>query len=232
MTQPISAYLTDLARKLIARGLTEGVLLGDWSFQVGSGGYNPLDPTDVLDVDPSLQALLAPIGSPRPLGRVRDSGVGASASLTAENGVIQIDGLLAIPDAVSNRYLTIAGAVSANLNGTWPIRQWLSSTSVAINAPLVTDADAGPLTWELRDLVTFKPNPSASDFHARLSETEEPGVEVAEIAIFCRVLLVPAVTVYPLPVPVGTRILFANAHFTPFIKDTNMVANFHVCVQV
>ena len=232
MVKPISAYLTDEARKLIARGLTEGMLLGDWSFQVGSGGYSPLDPTDVLEVDPALQALLSPVGTRRPLGRIRSSGIAASASLTAEAGVVQIDGLVDIPNAISNRYLTIVGAANDSLNGTWSIRQWLSPTSVLINAPLATEADAGPLVWDFRDLVTFKPNPYAVDFHGRLSDAELSGAEIAEIGIFCRLLTVPAYPIYPLPMPVGTLLLFANSHFPPIIKDPDMVANFHVCVQV
>jgi hypothetical protein len=76
------------------------------------------------------------------------------------------------------------------------------------------------------------PNDSAVDFHARLAEADAVGFEIAEVAIFCRVLKVPSVPVFPIPVPLGSQLLFANSHFPPFVKDTNMVANFHICVQV
>jgi hypothetical protein len=228
----ISAYLTNEARKLIARGLTEGFLLGDWSFQVGSGGYNPLDPTQAIEVDPEAQTLLSPIGVVKPLGNIISFGSGASAVLTSEEGVVQIDGLSSMPVGISNRYLSISGAASDNLNGTWSIRQWLSPTSVTINAPLVTESEPGPLSWGLREFCTLMPNDSAVDFRARLVEADAVGFEIAEVAIFCRVLKVPSVPVFPIPVPLGSQILFANSHFPPFVKDTNMVANFHICVQV
>ena len=228
----ISAYLTNEARRLITRGLTEGFILGDWSYQVGSGGYDPLDPTQALDVDPAAQALLLPIGTTQPLGNVISTGTGASASLTAEPGVVQIDGLTSITSAVSKRYLSLTGAASTNLNGTWSIRQWLSASSVTVNAPLVTAADAGPLNWEFREFGTLMPNDSAADFHCRLTEPEAAGLEIAEVGIFCRLLKAPEFPAFPLPVPLGAQILFANSHFPPFVKDASMVANLHICVQV
>lgn len=232
MIASLSAYLTDLGRKLIARGLTEGVLLGDWSFQVGSDGYDPMDPTQVLEVDPSLQALLSPIGPRLPLGLVIGNGGGASASLTSEPGVIQINGLSGIPNAVTGKYLSIYGSADPNLNGTWAIRGWIDATSVTINMPLVTAPSAGPLTWEYRKACLFKPNDSACDFHGRLTEAQAVGTEIAEVGIFCRVLIAPTSPSFPLPIGVGQQLLFANSHFPPVTKDANTVINFHVCVQV
>lgn len=227
----LSAYLTDMGRRLIARGPTEGLVLGDWSFQVGSGGFDPLIPTNVIEVDPSLQALLAPIGSQKPLGFLVDSGAGASVTFLGSD-TLQIDGLVAIPNAVTDKHLTISGAADPNLNGTWPIIGWLSPTSVTISNPLVTISDPGPLNWQLRRSCLIKPNPSAADFHARLVEAEAVGQQLGEVGIFCRLLKAPASPIFPLPISVGQQVLFASSHFPPISKDGMMVVNFHVCVQV
>lgn len=226
--QSISAVLTDAARHIIARSLAEGITLGDWSFQVGTGGFNLLDPTLAEPVDSSLQNLLAPVGTEMPLGRSLLSGGAASAALTAEPGVIQIDGLSAIPLSAVTKWLTISGAGSPTLNGSWVVRQVLSATSVLVNAPLVTAPDAGPLSWELRESVTLRPNSSAVCFHGRLPETSAAdGLELGEVAIYCRVLRAPAD-----PSLEGSSYLFANSHHPAMAKNSQMSVNYYVCVQI
>jgi hypothetical protein len=226
--QSISAMLTDRARELVARSLAEDIAFSDWSFQVGTSGFDTLDPTLVDPVDPTLQALVSPVGSALPLGRVTLSGAAASASLTTEAGVIQIDGLAAIPASALSSWLFISGAASSNLNGLWSIRSVLSATSVTINAPLATAADAGPLSWELRESCTWKPNASAASFHGRLIESEAVNLELGEVAIFCRIVRAPITD----PGLLGQTVMFANAHHTAMAKNSSMVVNYHVVVQV
>jgi hypothetical protein len=224
----LSAVLTKVARMLSARAYTEGVVLGDWTFQCGSGGFNNLNPFDITEVDPTLQTLLSPIGDQKPLGRVRSSGSGASA-LNLGNGLVQVEGLVGIP-ATPNRHLTISGAISPNLDGTWAIRERIDDTSVVIYAPLVTNA-GGSLDWEFRDLCIARPNDKATDFHCRLEAADAVGLEIGEVAVFARLIVAPSSPIFPLPVAKGDRFLFAKAHMPPVAKSSEMALNFHVCVQ-
>lgn len=226
--QSISAVLTDYARQLIARGLTEGVVLGDWSFQVGTDGFDSGDPRVAEDVDSSLQVLGAAVGGTRYLGRILSSGFGASAALTAEAGVIQINGLAGIPNAISKRWLRVSGAGSANLNGVWNIREWVSATSVRVNAPLVTALDAGPLGWEFREACMLQPNNKAVSFHGRLlrNDATVDGQELGELGIFCRVIRAPGS-----PGLLGDSLLFANAHHPAVTKAAESVISYHCIVQ-
>lgn len=230
MTDVLSAYLTDLARKLIARGLTEGVTLGDWKYQVGSGGYNPLNPTELLDVDPSAQALISPLGTPTPLGVVTEMNLSATATPTGEPGVLQVDGLSNIPEVIARKYLSLYSSDPA-INGTWLIRERLSATSVTVNAVQTEIADPGPFPWELRQDCLLRPNRAATDFRVRLAQTEMVGEQISEVAIFCRIIRSPAILGWPLPIDPGQQFMFANCHFPPVTKDSNTILNLHVCVQ-
>lgn len=225
--QSISAVKTDFARTLDARGAAESVLLGDWSFQIGTSGYDTLDPNLAMDVDSTLQALLAPTGGQRFLGRVTVSGFGASVALTATPGIVQVNGLTGIPNSAARRWLRIFGSGSATINGTWFISQWLSATSVLVHNPLATASDAGPLSYELREACVMRPNPQAVDFHGRVLETEANGLQLGEVGIFCRVLRAPVTE----PGLLGTAVLYANAHHPALSKFPEMVVNYHACCQ-
>ena len=226
--QDISAGLTDLARELIARGLAEAVMLGDWSFQVGTYGFNPLNPAETFDVDFALQALTAPVGGTRYLGIVLDSGFGASVALTATPGLLQVNGLTASTLSVARKWLRISGSANPLLNGTWVISARVSPTSVLISNPMVTTADAGPLTWELREAVCLNPNPRAIDFQGVLDAPDVTidGLELGEVGVFCRVLRAPSA-----PFLVGSDVMFAHANHPAIAKFAEMRIAHHVCVQ-
>lgn len=222
VTQFMAATLTTLARKLGARALTEGVVLGDWAFQLGASEFDPLNPTVVEAVDPDAAELASPLGSPAPLGRVISSGSAATLTVLG-GGVVQVDGISGV-DHANGRYLTVLGK-------TWLVREKLSSSSVQIYAPLVTESDEGPLDWEFRELGILRPNSAAIDFHCRVGADEYVGEQINDIAIFSRIISVGAPLLYPLPVAVGERFLFALARRAPISKNSNMRLNFHVCVQ-
>jgi hypothetical protein len=225
--QDISAGLTDYARELVARGLAEAVMLGDWSFQVGTYGFDPLAPDETYDVDFTQQTLTAPVGGTRYLGRVVDSGIGVSVALTATPGILQVNGLPSSTISMANKWLRLSGSTNPLLNGTWVVGARVSSTSVYISNPMVTTADAGPLSWELREAVCLRPNPRAIDFHGNIELIDATnGLELGEIGVFCRVLRAPSV-----PSLVGTGLMFAHAHHPAIAKFAEMSLGQHVCVQ-
>lgn len=223
----ISAALTDLGRKYHAHALAQGLTLGDWSFQVGTTGFDVLDPTQALPVDSSDQALAAPVGGSRKLGRVLSSGAAATATKLS-NGVVQIDGLSSITSAVSGRWMTISGAVDSGLNGTWVIRRWVSADRVEIEAPLMTaSSEAGPLGWELREACILRPNKRAISFQCVIPGTDATdGLILGEIGIFCRVIR-DSTSLGVL----GDTILFAIAHHPAQTKDTETRIIQHIAVQ-
>ena len=226
--QDISAGLTDYARELIARGLAEAVMLGDWSFQVGTYGYKPLFPDEVFPVDFSLQSLTAPVGGTRLLGRVLDNGFGASVALTATPGFLQVNGLTASTISMADKWLVISGSTNPLLNGTWVVSARVSSTSILISNPMVTVADAGPLSWQLREAVCLNPNPRAIDFQGHLDSPDVTidGLQLGEVGIFGRVLRAPSV-----PGLVGTSLMFAHANHPAIAKFAEMDLTHHVCTQ-
>lgn len=226
--QDISAGLTDLARELIARGMAEAVMLGDWSFQVGTYGFNPLLPEETFDVDFTLQALTAPVGGTRLLGRVLDSGFGASVALTATPGLLQVNGLTASTISLAKKWLVISGSTNPLLNGTWVISGRVSTTAALISNPMVTALDAGPLSWELREAVCLNPNPRAVDFHGTLAAPDGTidGLQLGEVGIFCRVLRAPSA-----PFLVGSDVMFAHANHPAIAKFAELRLGHHVCVQ-
>lgn len=57
----ISAKVTALARKLMARGTIDGTSLRAVEWGVGMGGYDPFDFTKVLTVDNQAQTLIDPV---------------------------------------------------------------------------------------------------------------------------------------------------------------------------
>ena len=59
----VSAKMTALARKLMARGTLDGTSLRSVEWGVGMGGYDPFDFTKVLVVDDQAQALIDPVFS-------------------------------------------------------------------------------------------------------------------------------------------------------------------------
>ncbi len=228
LIQSVSAGLTDYARELLARGLAEAVLLGDWSFQVGTYGFDPLNPDEVFDVDFALQALNSPVGGTRYLGRVLDSGFGASVALTATPGFLQVNGLTSSTTSMARKWLRLSGSANPLLNGTWVVSARVSATSILISNPMVTTADAGPLSWELREAVAMNPNPRAVDYHGNIMAPDATvdGLELGEVGIFGRVLRAPSV-----PLLVGTSILYAHAHHVALAKFAEMQIGYHCCVQ-
>jgi hypothetical protein len=226
--QSISAGLTDLAREYRARAETEGILLGDWSFQVGTDGFEALNPDVATDVDFSLQVLGTPVGSTRYLGRVIGSGVGAVATPLPNSGdQVTVTGLTGIPNSISKRWLRIFGSADPNMNGTWVISKFNSATSVDIHNPLLTASD-NALNWELREACILNPNTEAVDFHGRLESPDATvdNLQLGEVGIFCRILKAPSV-----PGLVGTALLFANSHHPAFAKMDTMTVGYHICVQ-
>jgi hypothetical protein len=223
----LSALKTDLARKMEARAVAEGVALGDWSFQVGTGGYNPASPDQVTVADPSLQVLVAAVGGSRPLGRLVASGAGAVLTPSGV-GTVVVTGLSGIPDWSPLNWIRVTGSGDANANGTWVIRRWISATSVEIENPLQTVLDAGPRNWEFRQACVGRPNARASSFFARLlkNDATSDGHEYGEIGIFCRVLRAP--TDPPL---VGSPVLYCVAHHVGQVKTPDGVIDRHVVCQ-
>lgn len=223
----LSAMKTDLARKLDARGVAEGVLLGDWTFQVGTGGYNPASPDQVTAVDPTLQALVAPVGGSRPLGRLVSSGAGASVVAGPTAGTMLVTGLSGIPVSAVMRWLRLTSSGSALVDGTWLIVEWVSATSVVVANPL-NFPSAGPANWEFREAVTGRPNERASSFFCRLlkNDATSDGHEYGEIGVFCRVLRAP--TDPPL---VGSPVLYCVAHHVGMVKTPDGVIDRHVVSQ-
>lgn len=226
--QSISAGLTDLAREYRARAETEGFLLGDWSFQVGTDGFDPVSPDEATDVDFSLQALGSPVGGTRYLGRVLSSGAGATVTpVPNSGGLVTVTGLTGIPNSIAKRWLRISGSADPNANGTWVISSFNSTTSVDISNPLLDAADAG-LNWELREACILNPNDKAVDFHGRLEAPDATvdDQQLGEIGIFCRILSAPTD-----PSLIGTTLLFANSHTPAFAKMAEMTVGYHICVQ-
>lgn len=224
----ISALKTDFARQLEARKESEGLVLGDWCFQIGVGGYQPPDPLDIVDVVASSQVLASPEGGMRWLGRVVSSGVGATVALAASPGLLTVSGLSGIPNSAARRWLRLSGFAEGRANGTWFISRWLSATSVEIYNPLVT-VDfpvAGTGSWEFREACIQYPNPRALAFQCRLLTGDANSVEVSEVGIWARVLVSPVT-----PSLVNQSVLYCVGHFPPFVKVPEMNANLHVCCQ-
>jgi len=222
----IEAGLTNLARQLRARSLTEGIVLGDWSIQFGDDGFDPMDPDEVTAIDFDAQTLGSPLGAARPLGLVIDSGAAASVTPLG-GGHVQVDGLLAIPNFTFRRWLTLSGSADPFINGTWRIGSWLSSTSVIVHAPLVEVADAGPLSWELRRACILRPNAGALAFYGRLPSVDPINdAEIGEVGIFGRVLASPLD-----PSILGLGYLHAVAHLPSAAKIEGVVMSPRICVQ-
>ncbi len=227
--QSVSALLTDYARSLLGRGLAEGVLLGDWHFQVGTGGFEPLSPDVVTEVDPLAQALVSPVGGNRLLGRVLYSGSGASVSLTDTPGIVQVTGVSVsggVPEVTANRWLCLSGSASAETNGTWFIGDYVDYNTVQIANPLMTDADAGPLTWEIREFCMQYPNARSVAFQGVLGAGDANGSDLGEVGIFCRVLRAPTD-----PSLVGQTLLYAHTHHVACVKVPQSTIAYHVVVQ-
>jgi hypothetical protein len=222
----IDAGLTDFARQLQSRACAEGVMLGDWSFQVGTDGYDLGTPTLALDVDPSLQVLGAPVGGSRLLGRALASGAAAAVSVVGQ-GILEVSGLAAIPSMVHRRWLSLSGSADPLLNGTWLITSWISANTVRIYNPLASAGDAGPLAWTLRSSVALSPNPRATAFHGKLDTTDvTDGLILGEIGIFGRVLRAPSD-----PGIVGNAFLFATTHHAAIVKTPGVFLTYFICVQ-
>lgn len=225
--QSISALLTDTARTFNAKAMAEGLQLGDWSFQIGTAGFVVLTPDETIPVDQTQQALLAPIGGTRFLGRVLASGFGASVTMGPGAGYITINGLTGMTSAISRRWLRLYGSADPNINGTWVIAAFVSSSSVVLHNPLATLPEVGPLGWELREACVAYPNGSAVAFHGRIEGVDVANNnELGEVGIFGRVIRSPID-----PALLGTTLLFANAHFPARAKFAEMTLNLHVCVQ-
>lgn len=221
--------LTDEARKMEARADAEDITLGDWHWQVGTSGFNGGDPTLATAVDPTLQALVAPVGGTRFLGRVLSSGAGATIThTTGFEGIVQVNGLSAMPSNAAHRWLRLSGSGNPAVNGTWLISKWLSATSVLICAPLVVVNDAGPLNWEFREACIFRPNPRARSFHGRLLDTGDAadGLRLGEVGIFCRVIRSSFD-----PGLLGNSLLYSVAHVPARTKVPEGRLSFHCVTQ-
>jgi hypothetical protein len=225
--QSISAGLTEYARELRARGEAEGVVMGDWSFQVGTDGFEALNPDTATAVDFTQQALSAAVGGTRYLGRVVSSGAAASTSIISD-GHVQINGLSGIAESITNKWLRISGSADTAVNGTWIIGQWVSATSVIVYNPLMTADDAGPLSWELREACVLRPNLRAPDFHGRLlaPDATVDGQELGQVGIFGRVIAAPTD-----PALLGLDVLWAVAHHPAIAKFDEMTVNYHIVIQ-
>ena len=222
----ISAGKTDYARELHARGDAERILLGDWSFQVGTDGFNPVSPDESTPVDFSQQLLSAPLGAKKPLGRDISTGAAATATVLAD-GQVQIDGLVGMVPGIKNRWLQITGG-GVLTNGTWLLTSYLSATSITVYNPLMTADDLGPLTWTLRESCVLFPNDKAVDFFGRLPDPDPTtdGNDLGQVGIFCRILAAPTD-----PSLIGLDVLFAVAHHGSINKFAEMALNYHICVQ-
>jgi hypothetical protein len=216
------ALKTILARQYEARGLVEGIVLGDWSFQVGTGGVAPLDPFEVVPVDNENQALEDPVGSVRRPGRIVTTGVAATITAPDSNGLCTVSGLSSIPVITGRRlWLELSGGAS---DGLWQVGSTTTTTAV-VYAPLAT-AESG-LTWTLRQNCVLSPSPTSSDFYCSLLQNDAlDGEDLSEIGIFCRVLRSPSdISI------VGDTILYAAAHSIAKVKSADSVMNFHLCTQ-
>lgn len=228
MVLPVTyARMTSLARHLTARAQLEGIGLGDWSYQVGTGGYNLLSPLEALPIDPTEQTLSASVGGDRALGRVLVSGIGASIVPSVNPGFCDVTGLTAVPSLVTTRWLRLSGSADPNINGTWRIGVRTSASAVMIENPLVSISDLGPLNWEIREACVLLPNGRAPDFQARVVGTDPiDDIEIGQVGVFCRVLRSPAD-----PLLIGTPLLYARANHPPKIKTSDSAVTWHLCVQ-
>lgn len=226
--------LTLLARQIRTRARNEVIVLGDWRFQVGEDGFDPMNPDDVIPVDIEEQSLGSPIGGLRHLGLVEEdldtfapiSGASAAVAPAATAGYLTVTGLAGIPVHAGRRWLTLSGSADVGKNGLWKISRWISATSVEIYAPLAVGADAGPLAWELRRAVMGRPNARALSFYSRFVDTDLVGETLGEVGIFCRVLRSDTD-----PDLLGQTILFAVGHYPAIIKTNDMFLGRHVVVQ-
>lgn len=215
----ISAALTDYARELDALSLTQTMVLGDWSYSVGTGGLD-VDPLEVLPVNTAAVGLIAPVGGKRPLGRVRLSGVGATATATT-NGEVVVTGMAGLSGSPRLRWLSVA---SGPLAGTWMVTRYVDTTSLVLFNPLFSGT--ATIAWELRDKVVMPVSSTASAYHAHLAAADLNGNTFGEVAIFGRVLFAPSQQ--PL---VGLAFMLAIAHHPAKIKHSDKVLNHYITVQ-
>lgn len=227
MTIPyLDAGTTDLGRELHARSDAEGVLLGDWSIQIGTYGFDPLDPTMVLPTDYTLQALVSPLGTKIPLGLVDSSGTGVAATVGSD-GHVTLTGLTGMTPSIINKWIRISSG-SPEANGTWIVSSYIDATSVTIYNPLLTVDEAGPLDWELRLSCILKPNDRAASYYARFPDPDPAtdGNDIGEVGLFARVIASPTD-----PSILGNEVLYAVAHHPAVHKSANMALSYHVVVQ-
>jgi hypothetical protein len=220
----LEALKTDLARGLDARGLAEGVMVGDWSFQVGTGGFGPA--LEATTIDPTMQSLISPVGGTRQLGYVLFSGGGASLAAGGTSGLWVVSGL-AVSGSLVGRWLRLSGSANPSVNGLWLISEAIDATSVVISNPLLTTADTG-LAWEVRESCCLRPNGRSASFYCRLAapDASVDGQELGEVGIFGRVLRSPSDTGL-----LGQTVLWAVAHHPAIIKDSEQALTHHVVVQ-
>jgi hypothetical protein len=223
----LPSLLTDRARELQAYGLAEGLVLGDFSFQVGTGGFNLLSPLQPLLPSGSQTALLSPVGGSRPLGLEITSGVGATMSATANPGFWQVTGLTGIVPNPYQKTLVLGGSADPLVVGSWVVAQQLSPTSLLIYNPLATTG-ATALTWSYRTNAIGLANPRAPSFLARLPapEASTDGLLLGEVGIFCRVIRAPS-----LPLFLGEALLYCVANHAATAKFASQALVRHVCVQ-
>ena len=215
----ISAALTNYARDLDALALTQTMVLGDWSYKVGTGGLTG-DPLVVLPVDTNAADLIAPVGGFRPLGRVLLSGAGATAT-AGVNGEVTITGMAGLTGSARQRWVYVA---SGPMTGTWQVRRFVSPTSLVVFNPLFTGSTS--ISWELREKVVMPVSDTAAAYHAHINKDELNTTTFGEIAIFGRVLFAPSQQ--PL---VGLTFMLALAHHPAKIKHVNNVINHYIAVQ-
>ena len=202
-----------------------GLVMGDWSFKVGSGGFDVLDPVEAIPVDIEATDLDTPLGGTRVLGRTVASGSGASAT-NLGSGLVQINGLASVPASAVRKWLHISGSSDTGLNGLWVVRQWISATSVIVYAPLATTV-AGSLAWDLRSNCVMRPNDRSSSFQCVLPLVDATidGQNLGEVGIFGRVI------VDPLGLSTEQSFLFAIANHAAIFKDSTTKVTHHVVVQ-
>lgn len=77
------------------------------------------------------------------------SGTGTTATITADSGIVTLTGGTGFTTGSVNRLITISGATTSANNGTFPITEYVSTTSIKYSNPnaTATDVSSGAIIW-------------------------------------------------------------------------------------